>query len=327
MPVHLGPFVAQVSGARPAAARHRSAEGTEVVDAGAPIGGGWAVVVEQQAASLDAPATDLPKGTLLIAGLLFVAVLLLQLTSDKRRRATARRVAAHNAAFLAVLGHELRTPLTVIRGFVDTLSNRWAHLGDEQRYDLVDRLPQQTRRLNRVVDRLLLAANLQTGSLPRPSLEPVDLAPALERLANDYGPMAPLHQFVVDAAPDLVVRADTKMLQQILDQLVDNAVKYSPSGGMVRLSAQRHRGDIEIAVEDEGVGLPRDSRSIFEAFAQGEAVDTRTHSEGGVGLGLYIVRALCRQLGASVRAERREQGGARLVVTLRAGRARVLQPG
>jgi signal transduction histidine kinase len=324
IPTHLGPFVAQVSSGPPIAARNTvvDANRTVVVDAGAAIDGGWAVVVEQDAADLDT-TINVPRSALLLAGALFLMILLLQLTSDARRRAAARHAEAHNAAFLAVLGHELRTPLTVIKGFVDTLSSRWDRLEDQQRHDLVDRLPMQTRRLNRVVDRILVAANLQAGAASALMVEPIDVAPTLERVAADYTPASPLHEFIVEAGPDVRARADAKALQQIVEQLVDNAVKYSPAGGVVRLRAERRSSGIVITVEDEGVGLPKDTRSIFDAFAQGEEVDSRVHAEGGVGLGLFIVRTLCKQLGGSVRAERRDGTGSRFVVTLRACRARV----
>jgi signal transduction histidine kinase len=247
----------------------------------------------------------------------------LQAISDARRRAAARHADAHAAAFLAVLSHELRTPLTVIKGFVDTLAGRWDALSDEQRHDLVDRLPPQSRRLNRVVDRLLLAANMQAGASPRVTLAPVEVERALQRSAESYTAVAPLHEFVVDAPRDVIASADEKALSQILDQLVDNAVKYSPEGGVVRLSARRARSRVEIVIDDDGIGLPRDLRAIFDAFAQGEEVDGRVHDEGGVGVGLYIVRTLCEQLGGSVHAERRARG-ARFVVTLRASHVRAL---
>ena len=173
------------------------------------------------------------------------------------------------------------------------------------------------------MDKLLLAANMQAGASPTVALAAVEVAPALERVAASYTAVAPLHEFVVDAPGDMVVRGDAKAVGQILDQLVDNAVKYSPEGGVVRLSARRTRSRVEIVVEDEGVGLPPDIRAIFDAFTQGEEVNRRVHDEGGVGVGLYIVRQLCEQLGGSVRAERRARG-ARFVVTLRASQARAL---
>ncbi|MBV8305586.1 MAG: HAMP domain-containing histidine kinase [Acidimicrobiia bacterium] len=301
----------------------RDADGTEVVDATAPAALGWSAVLEQDAASFDVGHAAGPSGRLIILlGVLFALVLALQAVSDARRRAVARHADAHAAAFLAVLSHELRTPLTVIKGFIDTLVGRWDALTDDQRHNLVDRLPPQSRRLNRVVDRLLLAANMQAGVSPAMALGSVQVADALERVASSYTAVAPLHEFVVDAGPDVAVRADVKAVDQILDQLVDNAVKYSPAGGTVRLSARRRRTRVEIAVEDEGVGLPPDTRAIFDAFTQGEDVDGRVHDEGGVGVGLYIVRTLCAQLHGSVHAERRARG-ARLVVTLRASEARL----
>jgi signal transduction histidine kinase len=324
----LAPFLTGVRAGASTFGRHTSDGGTqrtEVVDAGAPVGGGWSVIVEQDAAGFDVGQVIRPSSVAVLAvGALFLTVLLLQGLSDSRRRAAAKHADAHAAAFLAVLGHELRTPLTVIKGFVDTLVSRWGNLDDAQRHEIVDRLPQQSRRLNRVVDRLLLAANLQAGSAPKPALAPVDVAPVLERIADGFAPMAPLHEFIVEAGPEATVQADSKALEQILSQLVDNAVKYSPSGGTVRLTAVRRRGRVDVSVEDEGVGLPSDARGIFEAFAQGEGVDGRVHDEGGVGLGLYIARTLCAQLGGSVRAERGATAGARFVVTLRACRQRVV---
>jgi len=293
----------------------------------APVVPGWSVVVEQSAGSFGlGSVVHASRPAVVVLGALFAAVLLLQALSDARRRRAAQRADAHRVAFLAVLSHELRTPLTVISGFVDTLAGRWSDLDETQRHELVDRLPQQSRRLTRVVERLLLAAKMQSGSLPPPDRATVAVGPCLERVVDDFAPMAPLHEFRVDVEPGLSARADARALDQILDQLVDNAVKYSPSGGAVRLGAVRHRGRIEVFVEDDGIGLPSDAGHIFDAFVQGESVEGRVHAEGGVGVGLYIVRALAEQLGGTVRAERPAHGGARFVVTLRAGRARVAAP-
>ncbi|MBV9253914.1 MAG: HAMP domain-containing histidine kinase [Actinobacteria bacterium] len=323
-PAYLATFSAQVASGKATSIRTTGSDGhTKVVDAGAAVDGGWAFVVEQAASSFDVGTKiTVPHWAVVLVGGLFAILLLLQAVSDLRRRDALRYADAHTAAFLAVLGHELRTPLTVIRGFVDTLSTRWDSLTDPQRHDLVDRLPQQNRRLTRVVERLLLAANLQAGSATRPTVAPVNIAQALERAADEFRPMAPLHEFVVVSPRDLAARADARALDHILDQLVDNAVRYSPSGGLVRLGAVRRRGHVEISVEDEGIGLPKDTRNIFQAFAQGESTDQRVHDEGGVGVGLYITRKLCEQLGGSVRAERVARGGARFVVTLRPARVR-----
>jgi signal transduction histidine kinase len=151
----------------------------------------------------------------------------------------------------------------------------------------------------------------------------IDVEKALGDVADGFRPLAPLHTFVVEAEPGLVVKADRKAFGQVLDQLVDNAVKYSPSGGVVALRARRRRGRVEVMVEDEGVGLPSDPSRIFEAFTQGEEVNQRTLDEGGIGVGLYIARTLVSGMGGTVSAERRApEPGTRLVVTLIAGPSR-----
>jgi signal transduction histidine kinase len=189
-PAHLVPFAAQVAAGPAMTARLTAPEprSHQVVDAGAGIGNGWSIVLQQDAAGFDVGQVVKPSTTAVgVIAALFAAVLLLQAWSDARRRAAARSADAHAAAFLAVLGHELRTPLTVIKGFIDTLAQRWDALGDDQRHDLVDRLPQQSRRLNRVVDRLLLAANMQAGVSPPVSVSPIVVAQALEQVAATYG--------------------------------------------------------------------------------------------------------------------------------------------
>jgi signal transduction histidine kinase len=224
------------------------------------------------------------------------------------------------SSFLAVVSHELRTPLTVLKGFVDTLLARWDHLEDQQRQQLVERLGPQVRRLHRGVDRLLVAADIQRGAHLRVTNEPLALADVVGDVVDGFRPLAPLHTFNVDVAPEVAVVADRKALAQALDQLVDNAVKYSPSGGSVVVRAQSARRRVELAVEDEGVGLPSDFSRILEPLTQGEEVDGRVHDEGGVGVGLYIARAMVEAMGGSVRAERRRpEPGTRLVVTLVAG--------
>jgi signal transduction histidine kinase len=226
-------------------------------------------------------------------------------------------VEAAKQSFLAIAGHELRTPLTVIKGFTDMLVRRWADVPDETRHGVVETIGHQVRNLEHLVERLLLGAQLEAGVTPSMAHEAVDMGAALESAAAHHRAVAPLHELAVEAEGAGDVWADRKALDRILDNLVENAVKYSPNGGRVLLSGRRAGGRVELAVEDEGIGLPSDLDVIFEKFVQREEVGTRTHDEGGVGLGLYIVRTLVERMGGSVRAERRPLGGARFVVMLR----------
>jgi signal transduction histidine kinase len=319
IPPYLAPFLRRVSGRPAATGRYAigGARDSEVVGAYAPVVGGWSVVIEQDAATFDVgPESQPPRVAAVILAASFAIALVLLAFFDARRRRAARLADAHRDAFLAIVGHELRTPLTVLKGFVDTLSSRWGDLEDGQRHLLVERLQPQTRRLHRVVERLLLAAGIQAGARPRASRQPVELRPALERVAEHFAPLAPLHRFQLDVAPDLGVVGDPRSLDQVLDQLVDNAVKFSPTGGIVRLAGVRRHRHVEVSVEDDGVGLPSDTGSLFDAFVQAEDVEGRVHAEGGVGVGLYIARTLVSEMGGTLRAERRAGAGSRFVVTL-----------
>jgi signal transduction histidine kinase len=291
----------------------------DVVGVVAPIGDGWYVALEQDAAVFDIELQNRPS--LLVASVLtvvFGVVFLLVAYFDVRRRRAQRRSDVAKNAFFSIAGHELRTPLTSLKGFAEMLSMNWNDLDEDRRRTLVDRMAPQTRRLDRLVERLLVAASIQAETHIRPQIRDIDPIPSLEQAAEQFRSEAPLHEFIVKHGRKVgLAQADPRALDQVLQHLVENAVKYSPSGGRVWLGAQRSKRGVELVVQDEGIGLPSDHRSIFDKFVQGESVTKRVHDEGGVGLGLYIVRTLVTDMGGSVRAEPSETGGARFVVTLR----------
>jgi signal transduction histidine kinase len=298
--------------------------GAAVLAAYAPVTAGWSVVLEQDAAVFDIELQNRPS--LIVASVLtvvFAVVFGLLAVFDLRRRRAHRRAEVAKNAFFSIAGHELRTPLTVIKGFTEMLSDRWDDLDDDRRRTLAQRIVPQARRLDRLVERLLVAASIQAETHTRPQIGTVDVRAALEKGAERFRPQAPLHTFVVDVDADVPsVVADAGALDQVLEHLLDNAVKYSPAGGIVRLSAHPDRRAVDILVEDEGVGLPADARRIFDKFVQGESVTKRVHDEGGVGLGLFIVRTLVEDMSGSVRAERAAPEGARFIVRLRAAHQR-----
>lgn len=312
-----GPHAALVAAPvdRPGLAGPYAGDGGEPTVAGyGPAGGGWAVVVPVPKADLrlDGPKRATGAG---LAALLGVALAVLTVL-DLRRRALAREVDRAKRAFLSIAGHELRTPLTTIKGFTRTLLARWDAVPDDVRRDLVETIGRQSRNLEHLVERLLVGAQLEAGFRERPAPEPVDLGVLMEQTVEHHRALSPVHEIVVERDADLVVRGDPRSLDQVLSNLVENAVKYSPEGGVILIRARRVRDGVEVVVEDEGIGLPADLDAIFEKFTQGEAVDTRTHDEGGVGLGLYIVKTHVEGMRGSVRAERRSPTGARFVVNL-----------
>jgi signal transduction histidine kinase len=318
VPPRVASFVRSAAEGGPQRARVAAGD-ARVLEVYAPVGAGWSVVLEQDAAVFDIELQSRPSVIVAsVLTVLFAVVFALIAFFDIRRRRAHRRAEVAKNEFFSVAGHELRTPLTVIKGFADLLSSDWADLDEESRRTLVERIVPQTRRLDRLVERLLVAASIQSETHTRPQVQAVAVPDVLDRVAEQFRREAPLHSFVVQAGRDVPrVRADARALDQVLQHLVDNAVKYSPAGGQIWLRVVPRARWVDIVVEDEGIGLPSDYRSIFEKFAQGESVTKRVHDEGGVGLGLYIVRTLVEDMGGSVRAEPRSPEGARFVVSLR----------
>lgn len=294
--------------------------GVEQLTAVAPVEEGWSIVLRQPLSEFDQPFR-LPTIVAAVGALAFVILGVGTVLSEERRvrraRATAERA---KRSLLAVAGHELRTPLTVVRGMSQTLLARWSAVPDDQRRDLVGTIQRQARTLEHLVERLLYAAQLEAGVAGTIQNRALDVSAMVKEAASHASGVTELHTVEADVEPALRAEADPKALDQVLFHLLDNAIKYSPAGGTIQVSGYRARGRVVIEVEDEGVGLPSDTRAIFEAFGQREDVDTRIHDEGGVGLGLYIVRTLVELMGGNVRAEHRDGGGARFVVALQATR-------
>lgn len=299
----------------PGAHSYRGEAGVARIGAVADAGGGWSVVLHGPAAAFERRFRDplLAVG----AGTAALAVLGIGTVVSEERRVRRAQAAADRAkrSMLAVAGHELRTPLTVVRGMAQTLHARWDAVPDTQRRELVGGIQRHARTLDHLVERLLYAAQLEAGVAGTVTNRPVEVSPVVEAAVAHHAELSSLHTFAVDAEPGVVASADPKALDQVLFHLLDNAVKYSPSGGAITVTASRSRTGVSIAVDDEGVGLPSETASLFEPFTQREDVDTRTHDEGGVGLGLYIVGTLVRHMGGTVRAQRRPVG-ARFVVEL-----------
>jgi two-component system phosphate regulon sensor histidine kinase PhoR len=211
--------------------------------------------------------------------------------------------------FVATVSHELRTPLAAVYGAAMTLRRKDIDLDDDHRGRLLAVIAGESDRLARIVDQVLAASRLDSGSFnfavercnPGPlALEVVEAARAHipPEVALELAPENDLPQ----------VAADPDMLRQVLANLVENAVKYSPAGGRVHVSLGRHEGRVLFAVRDEGLGIPlREQERIFEKFFRLDPNLTR--GVGGTGLGLYICRELVRRMGGRIWVASREGVG------------------
>jgi signal transduction histidine kinase len=217
--------------------------------------------------------------------------------------------------FLATTSHELRTPLTAVKGYVHVLQHRWDALDEDRRRAALATIAERTDALVALTEHLLLGARAG-ASRHSTDTRPFDLSDALLSAVRAYDGISSLHRIEV-RLPDVPLRAvgDPAGLQHVVGQLVENAVKYSPGGGTVRVTARADGGHAVVEVADEGVGIPEGgSVDLFAPFSQAGATNTREY--GGVGLGLYIVRQLVEAQGGTVAAANRPEGGAVISFTL-----------
>jgi signal transduction histidine kinase/CheY-like chemotaxis protein len=217
--------------------------------------------------------------------------------------------------FLATLSHELRTPLNAMLGWARLLGG--GGLDAETTAKAIDSIERNTQAQAQLVSDILDVSRIITGKL-RLNLRPLELALVVEAALDAVHAAADAKgiavRAIVDGTPRLA--ADPDRLLQVIWNLLSNAVKFSPRGGTVEVRVAERDGQIEIRVEDSGIGItPEFLPFVFDRFRQGDASTTRLH--GGLGLGLAIVRHLVEQHGGTVTAESDGQGrGARFIVCL-----------
>jgi two-component system phosphate regulon sensor histidine kinase PhoR len=211
--------------------------------------------------------------------------------------------------FVAAVSHELRTPLTSIYGFAETLLRQDVLFDERERRTFLGYIASEAQRLTGIVDALLNVARLDAGDLQM-ELAPIDVRSVVSEVVTGVQEASPVngHDFVVDLPSEpLDAAADRDKLRQILANLVDNAVKFSPDGGTVTVAARRKTGAVEVRVVDRGPGIPAAERArIFRKFYRG---DFARDQPGSTGLGLFIAEGLVRAMGGRIWVDSEEGGG------------------
>ena len=253
-----------------------------------------------------------------------------QLWSDLQERMAREQAATRiKDDFLSIVSHELRTPLTSIQGYSQLLEARLRGDLDGESKELAHLrvIRSQVGRMRRLVDDLLDVSRIdRRGGV---SIEPVDFDLAVEvrdAVARVLRENADRH-IIVSAPDSLPVHADRDRMDQVLSNLLENAIKYSPDGGPIHVNADGRGSEVEVLVADQGVGIPNEHReNVFERFYQADG-DAGRRRFGGLGLGLYISRAIIDAHGGRIWAAANREAGAGSVFGFRIPRvAMALSP-
>jgi len=253
---------------------------------------------------LSAVATRNDSGAITGAAVLFHDISQLKQADEVRRD------------FVANVSHELRTPLSILRGYIETLLD-YSELSGDELNRILEVMKKHSDRLTALTDDLLALARLES-SQPKLKVEDVRLSELFAGIVRDWGKRFAEKQLrievnVVPASSS--ISADPARLQEILYNLVDNAVKYSHPGGKIRLTAIERNQHTEIAISDTGIGIPEaDIPRIFERFYRADKA--RSRELGGTGLGLSIVKHIVQMHGGSVKAESAAGHGTTIRVSL-----------
>jgi signal transduction histidine kinase len=246
----------------------------------------------------------------------------MQLEAEERA-AELKKIDDARAELIALVTHELRTPLAVVRAYTDLLAEEPPLDGRDsrdperrqRRADWAQATMEQVERLDRLVDSIL--ASVRVGPEQPANLEPTDVGLVVGEAATELAPLLKSHRLELREGIRLFALTDPSRLRQILEHLVENAVKYAPPETTIRLDWRMAEGGIRVGVEDEGPGIPEEWRErIFEPYARRE-----THTARGSGIGLYAARRLAESVGARLWCEPANGHGARFVIALPAAAA------
>jgi len=245
-----------------------------------------------------------PDGTQISVGITYAPLLdennrLLNIIVNVRDITHFREAQEMKSTFISVVSHELKTPVALIKGYAGTLRREDAQWDPAVVQQSLAVIEEEADRLAALIEDLLAASKLQAEGM-RLKLGEVSIPELVERSVARFSTQATRHQFELDFPPDFpLVPGDEERLRQVIDNLLDNAIKYSPNGGMVRIGGETLPDVVRITVQDQGVGLPKDEWDrIFERFYRVDGALARRTK--GTGLGLYLARAIVEAHGGEI---------------------------
>jgi two-component system phosphate regulon sensor histidine kinase PhoR len=229
-----------------------------------------------------------------------------------------RRLESMRREFVANVSHELKTPLSSIKAYTETLQN--GALSDpETSKRFLGRIEEQTERLTRLIMDMLMLARIESDHQAF-EIVSLDLQPIVQKSVDEHRGAADAKRITMsssakDDASACRVRADREALREILDNLLDNAIKYTPEGGSIAVAWHSNGTTAQIAVRDSGIGIkPEDQERIFERFYRVDKA--RSREMGGTGLGLSIVKHLALSMNGAVVVESEAGKGSTFTIEL-----------
>ncbi|HEX6291524.1 MAG TPA: GAF domain-containing protein [Herpetosiphonaceae bacterium] len=228
-----------------------------------------------------------------------------------------RQIEAEKDQFLSIVSHELKTPLTSIRGLNDLARRRLLRgAAPEEVLRNLEGVSQQVLRMEGLIADLLDIRRLETGALPL-LFSPLDLTILAREAGERAQSMTERHTIEVRTAPSaaMFVSADRTRLEQVLDNMLSNAIKYSPEGGTITLALTREAGQALMRVSDQGIGIPETGRErLFERFYRGANVVASEY--GGLGIGLALSREIVTRHGGTLTLESTSARGSTFLIRL-----------
>jgi PAS domain S-box-containing protein len=260
-----------------------------------------------------------PDGASLPAGITYAPLLsqegnLLNIIGSVRDISHFRHAEELKSTFISVISHELKTPVALIKGYVGTLRRTDATWDREITDDSLAVIEEEADRLSELIENLLDASRLEAGVLAINTSDLL-LQNLAQRIVERFLPQSENHSFHLDFPDDFpIVLADEKRIEQVFYNLISNAIKYSPQGGIINISGETRQNKVIVCIKDQGPGIAAgDVPHIFDRFYRSETAKRKTK---GAGLGLYLTRAVIEAHEGEIWVENSCDGGACICFSL-----------
>lgn len=274
----------------------------------------WGFHLIELTEELKRNSSDVSKRVIMIIGegLVFFSILIFGLWKIRSSIKKDLQLSERQNNFLLSVTHELKTPLAANKLYLQTIQKR--NLDEEKRKSLMDKAIQENERLEGMIENILNASRLENNAL-KPHKEEINVSALFEQLAERFQKRNQQELLILNLEKDLVAKIDIFFIETIINNLLENALKYGGESGNIELYLFRKADRLVFGVKDQGPGIPREEiKEVFEKFYRSGNEDTR--QQKGSGLGLFIVAELVRMHQGKVNYKENSPQGANFEITL-----------